>query len=156
MTGYGIRTAFKTSAISNFSSSPGSIYPAIRKLTKLELIDQNDEPGEPLVITNKGKEELRRWLTENISMRDISKNSQILILKFAFMDHSVTQEEKELFLRTLVNLTREYLTSLEEFIKKEGAAMPLHGRLALQHGIISFKAQLNWGKSAMKIIQNAN
>jgi DNA-binding PadR family transcriptional regulator len=36
--GYGIRMQFETTAIGNYSSSPGAVYPALDRLQKLGLV----------------------------------------------------------------------------------------------------------------------
>lgn len=156
MTGYGIRMIFETTAMGNYSSSPGSIYPAINRLKKLGLVNGGNERGKPISITALGKKEMKHWLTETITLSDVAKNSKILILKFAFMDHLVSRKEKIRFLETFMNLTKAYLHSLETYHEAEGVDMPLHGRLSFEYGIATFKSQLAWTKSTLKTIKNEN
>lgn len=153
MTSYAIRMIFETTAMGNYSSSPGTIYPATKKLKKLDLLIQRNKKSRLLEITNEGKLQLKLWLTRQISINEISKSSHILILKFAFMDHLVSKKEKESFLESFAILTKAYLTSLEKYHESEGNQMPLHGRLSFEYGIASFKSQLSWAKSALKIIK---
>ena len=40
LTGYKIRMTFENTALGNFSSSPGTIYPALKRLAALKLIDK--------------------------------------------------------------------------------------------------------------------
>lgn len=154
LTGYKVRMAFETSAIGNFSSSPGSIYPAIKKLKKLELIQEASKSDKMLKITAAGKEQMYHWLTKDIRLDEVAKRSDILVLKFAFMDHLVSKQDKETFINSLLTITQTYINELEAYMEDEGHQLPLHGRLALDHGVRSFKAQLAWAKSTLKIIED--
>lgn len=154
MTAYGIRMAFEKTAIGNFSSSPGSIYPACSRISRLGLIAKNENNGGLLEITSEGKSQMKLWLTKPISIHEISKDSTILILKFAFMDHLVSQVEKVSFLESFIYHTKEYLNTLEEYHKSKRQQMPLHGKLSFEYGMATYKTQLTWAKSTLKTIKN--
>ena len=156
MTAYGLRMAFEKTAIGNFSSSPGSIYPACNRLIKLDLIIKNDNNGGLLEITAEGKKQMKIWLTKPITFEEVSKDSTILILKFAFMDHLVSQLEKVTFLESFIQLTKEYLRELEAYHNSSKLQMPLHGRLSFEYGIATYKTQLNWAKSSLKSMTHEN
>ena len=111
-TAYSIRMIFKATAMGNYSSSPGSIYPATNKLRKLGLIVRDTKESGLLKITEEGKTQMKAWLTQPITVEQIAKESHILILKFAFMDHLVSQKEKETFLHSFLNLTKIHLKNL--------------------------------------------
>ena len=155
MTAYAIRMIFKTTAMGNYSSSPGTIYPATHKLRKLGLIVRETKDNGLLKITNEGKAQMKAWLTQSITMEEVAKSSHILILKFAFMDYLVSQKEKESFLESFLVLTKTYLKSLKAYHQSdEGIQMPLHGRLSFDYGIANLKTQLSWVKSTLEIIKN--
>lgn len=152
-TAYAIRMIFKSTAMGNYSSSPGTIYPATQKLRKLGLIEQESKANRALKITLKGKTQMKAWLTESITQEMIAKGSHILILKFAFMDHLVSQEEKVSFLNGFRQQANTYLHSLEEYGRSDEAAqLPLHSKLSFEYGVVSLKAQLSWIKSALQTI----
>ena len=154
--GYAIRKAFETTALGNYSSSPGSIYPAIHKLKKLGFIRQASAESDNnrfLDITEEGKKALKDWFTQPLSEADIAKGSNILMLKFAFMDDLVAPADQLLFLQSFIQHTENYLMHLKAYHQQESGAMPLHGRLAFEYGINSFETQLNWAKSALITIE---
>lgn len=151
-TAYAIRMIFKTTAMGNYSSSPGSIYPATHKLRKLGLIVSDTDEGGLLHITEEGKQQMKDWLNEPISIEMIAKESNILILKFAFMDHLVSQEEKVTFLKSFEEQSKAYFRSLEDYHRSTGPHLPLHGRLAFEYGLASMKTQLSWIRSSLKTI----
>ena len=151
--GYALRKVFENTAMGNYSSSPGSIYPAINKLKKQGFIRQASgerDNNRALEITEEGKKVFKNWLTQPISETDIAKSSDILVLKFAFMDHAIDHADQVIFLQSFVRHTENYLSYLKSYHQQASSAMPLHGRLAFEYGIVSFEAQLKWGKSALK------
>jgi DNA-binding PadR family transcriptional regulator len=160
--GYALRKVFENTAIGNYSSSPGSIYPAINKLKKQGFIRQASsemDNNHALEIIEEGKKVFKNWLTQPISEADIAKSSDILILKFAFMYHTIDHANQLVFLQSFIQHTANYLMNLKTYHQEESKAMPLHGKLAFEYGIASFEAQLKWAKSALqqlKIISNTS
>ncbi len=153
-TAYAIRMIFKSTAMGNYSSSPGSIYPAVRKLRKLGLVTQETEEGGLLDITDEGRHQLKAWLIKPFNTEVVAKETHILILKFAFMDHLVSHQDKVQFLELFEQHTKSYLKSLEAYAASEAAAqLPLHGRLSFEYGLASLKTQLSWIKTAYKAIE---
>lgn len=153
-TAYAIRKAFEETALGNFSSSPGTIYPATKRLKQLKLIsNKKDGAGNILLITDKGRSKMKVWLSQPITSKEIEKQSTLLILKFAFMDHLVSQPIKVNFLRSMIDLTDTYIKTLEQYEKSYAKTLPLHGKLAFEYGVKQFKTQLTWAKSALKKIE---
>ena len=159
-TGYGIRKIFETTALGNYSSSPGTIYPAINKLRKLKLVvrkSNTQTKGKKLIfVSSKGTRQLIEWLSMTITDEDIRKFSNILILRFAFMDDLADHDVKVRFLKSMISKLKAYLNGLKQYHAIEKENMKLHGRLALEQGIEMFKSQLKWAKYALKEIYNLN
>ncbi len=153
-TAYGIRMVFESTAMGNYSSSPGSIYPATKKLRKLGLVNSENKVGGILEITARGKTALKDWLIQPITPTMVEKESQVLILKFAFMDHLVSRKEKEAFLGAFLEQSKTYSRSLEAYLKGDGAALPLHARLSVELGIATLKTQINWLRSTLQTVKN--
>lgn len=159
-TGYGIRKIFETTALGNYSSSPGTIYPAINKLRKLNLVVQKSDTQAKkkklFFVSSEGTQQLIAWLSMPVENEDIRKISNILILRFAYMDDLVNHGVKIRFLKSMISMMTTYLNGLKEYHATENENLKLHGRLALEHGIILFKSQLKWAKYALKEISNLN
>ena len=153
-TAYSIRMIFKRTAMGNYSSSPGSIYPATEKLLKLGLVDRENKRGGLLRITAQGRTQIKEWMTEELVLEMIAKEPQALMLKFAFMDHLVSQPEKVAFLKSFLHLAEKHKNSLETWHSAEGSKLPLHGRLSFEYGISIAKTQISWIKSTLKLIAN--
>jgi DNA-binding PadR family transcriptional regulator len=69
ITAYQIAKVYEESAISNFNTSKGKIYPMIKRLREAGLLRARDVKGdargtEKLEITKKGIEAVRRWLKD--------------------------------------------------------------------------------------------
>lgn len=72
LSGYGIRKVFEETAMGNYSNSPGTIYPAIKRLEKFELVErvlQQDTAKTRIQITKKGLLRLKEWLLQPIEKK---------------------------------------------------------------------------------------
>ncbi len=154
-TGYEIRKVFDTTALGNYSSSPGSIYPVLKRLKNSELVVQeNADSGRKLfVITRQGEMALKTWLTAPIESSDIAKKLDIILLRFAFMEDLVTQEDSIKFLESLKDQVATYLKGLKEFHRNGSKDMRLHGRLAFEHGIESYQTTLRWIQRTLRTMK---
>lgn len=151
-TGYGIRMVFETTALGNYSSSPGTIYPALKRLSKLGLIESlPQEEGRKNIfhLTESGKKTLQTWLTQPLVQKDIEKKKEELFLRFAFMDDLVSPSQKIIFLQSFHDLLQDYIQQLEAYHQMAFEQLPLHGRLAFEHGIATYKTSLNWCKETL-------
>ena len=156
-TGYAVRKTFETSPVGRFSDSPGSIYPALKKLEAHGLIESRKDAASGkaiLHLTAAGKRAFRRWLAQPVTPDDVASQYEIVILRFAFLD-SVNDLDLSLrYLRSLEEALREFLDGLKAFRASEQCkALPLHGRLALDHGIAGYETSLSWARSAQKTLE---
>ena len=150
--GYSIRKVFETTALGIYSSSPGSIYPALKRLEKNGLIAKKE-----VEKTNKtrfhinalGLQILRNWLLKSIEKIDVERNREELFLKFAFMENLLSVSEKLVFLESFHSQLKAYIQELKAYHKKESETMPIHGRLSFEHGIASCQTTLNWCKKTL-------
>jgi DNA-binding PadR family transcriptional regulator len=155
MSGYRIRKTFEETAMGNYSSSPGTIYPALNRLLRFGFIEKiTDEVSgkASMQITETGKDELIAWLVKPIEMVEVEKRRTELYLRFAFMD---VVEDRSLiiqFLETFKDLLTQHISDLLQFHQAETDNLPLYGRLAFEQGIESAKATLKWCKRAIKEI----
>lgn len=160
LTGYRIRKIFETTALGNYSSSPGTIYPALKRLKKLGLIGQGEGTGNSkkenirFTITPEGMQMLVQWLQRPLDRESISKQMKETMLRFVFMEHLLTKDQKTGFLKSFISETREYIKILKSNYEKESHRMSLHSQLALENGIASCRTNLRWGRKALKEIEN--
>jgi len=158
LSGYQIRQIFENSEMGNYSSSPGSIYPAIRRLEGLGLLEsvtQKEREGKAkkrFRLTGKGRSALLGWLGEKVNPEDISKRMDELLLKFAFMENLIDPPAQVRFLQQIEDLLPKKIEELESFYDQHSQMIPLTGRLAFLHGIEIFRTHFRWVQEAITTI----
>jgi DNA-binding PadR family transcriptional regulator len=155
LSGYKIRMAFEKTALGNFSSSPGTIYPALKRLVSLRHLEKKKRSETrkgpvDMAITKSGIQVLRDWFHSPVGREEVTKNRDLLLLRFAFMDGLVTVPSMISFLASFEASVTKYIKELEEFHTSEAPKLPVCGRLAVEHGIASYKATMTWCRAAQK------
>jgi len=154
--GYQIRKVFETTALGIYSSSPGTIYPALKRLESNALVERKSEKISTkgkFKITQHGVQILKEWLLEDIKRVDVERKREELFLRFAFMEDRLTRSQKISFLKTFYQQLKNYLDELKAFHKEESDRLPLHGRLSFEHGIASCEATLKWCRNTITLFQ---
>jgi len=86
-TGYEIGKVFRETPMEVYSWSPGAIYPAIRRLEALRLVERASHPKRALSLTKAGRAVLVAWLEAPIETDDAMRRIDQLLLRFAYMEH---------------------------------------------------------------------
>ena len=154
--GYDLRKILETTALGNYSGSPGAIYPALGRLEKHGLIegevDSSKEmrPRKVFRPTEAGRGNFRDWLLREVERGDIERRVDELMLRFAF--HAVLDSRPATlrFLRGFLEEVEQYVGELgrQRGLFPEGT--PLHPRLALAAGIEQYRACARWARKAIK------
>ena len=154
--GYDLRKTFAETALGNYSSSPGAIYPALDRLESQRLIlgVLEDTAGmrrrRLYRITPKGSTELKKWLTRPIEPPHVKRGVSELMLRFAFMDQALGRNAAVGFLQQFRAALKPYVSGLEAALKANADRMPLSGRLALECGIRSYHSLYDWTSYAIR------
>ncbi len=154
--GYQIRKVFETTALGIYSSSPGTIYPALKRLESNALVERKSEKlstKRKFQITQRGVQILKEWLLEEVKRVDVERKREELFLRFAFMEDTLTRSQKISFLKTFYQQLENYLDELKTFHQEENDRLPLHGRLSFEHGIASYEATLKWCRDTITLFQ---
>ena len=150
--GYDLRKTFTETAMRHYSDSPGSIYPALRRLQARGLIeaDPKDRRGrEVFHLTPAGVTSLLEWLAQDVSRRDVVWRLKELMLRFTFMDGNVPRATAIRFLEQFEREFSEYVGELRARFERDSYLKPVHtGLLAFQAGIEGMEAQLSWARQA--------
>lgn len=153
--GYDLMHIFETTAIGNYSSSPGAIYPALGRLEKRGLIEgavddsQALRPKKVFRPTAEGARTLRRWLGAGVTKNEVQRRLDELLLRFAFhslLDAKTTRD----FLSGLAEATDEYLADLRGQRQIFSEDEPPHGRMAFEFGIERYRACARWARKSLK------
>ena len=155
LSGYGIQKIFTETAMGIYSSSPGTLYPALSRMEKTGIIVKSVQKDgkNKFMITDLGTVELKKWLNSPLTKKDIMQNKDILLLRFAFMDGLIDDQKKIEFLLSFKRLCSEYLDELKEYHENDFQEISLVGQLAFEHGIQSYNTTIKWCKSAISALQ---
>jgi len=150
--GYDLRKTFTETAMRHYSDSPGSIYPALRRLKGKGLIEAEpkDRRGrEQFHLTAAGVEALLKWLAQDVTRDDIVFGLKELMLRFAFMDGNVPRSTAIRFLEQFEREFSVYVGELRAKFERDSYLKPVHtGLLAFQLGVEGMEAQLSWARQA--------
>ncbi|HKD61955.1 MAG TPA: PadR family transcriptional regulator [Terracidiphilus sp.] len=161
--GYDLRKTFATTALRHYSDSPGSIYPALRRIEArgwIESTTGKTSPADPrrrqdYRLTDAGKKTLIAWLDQPVSAEDMRMRQTELMLRFAFMDgnvpRSITIQFLGQFARELALYAAESRTKWQQMRDLIAKAMPgrvpIHtGLLAFEAGIEGMETQVSWAR----------
>ena len=150
---------FEQTAMGEFSSSPGSIYPALKRLNGHRFIEEIEREASMRKstsiyrVTKQGKTQFRDWLRMPIDRRDITHSMKLLMLRFGFMNQ-LPVKEVLVFLRMFERETRTYFQELESFRKQQADVLPLLSKLALDNGIRSYRGHRTWATRAIQALES--
>ena len=155
LSGYDIRRIFTQTPMATFSDSPGAIYPALKRLEADGLVRGRIERSNGLRqrrlfrLTPAGRANFKLWLNAPVTHEDVVRDTDELMLRFSFMDAGVGQAASVRFLRALQHELTIYIPELNRYLASHGREMPRSGRLALESGIRSYEALLEWTSHAL-------
>lgn len=154
-TGYALRKVFEESPLGIFSSSPGSIYPALAKLENAGLLQRRPQAvgGRPLYhVTESGRGVLLEWLDAAITVEEVARNVDHILLRFAFLQSFPDNDDlTRRFLRSFRKAVKTHLQGLRAFMESdEGQSLSSHGRWAMQNGILGYESHLDWAEDVLR------
>lgn len=152
-TGYELMQVFATTPLGGYSSSPGAIYPALKKLRLAGLVDVAGEGasgrGDALALTKEGRAALTNWVKSEAvpgpgGIIDIS----VQMLKFTFSGDVLTLTQQRDFIdrfeRALAIAERE-LRSVHDRLRDH---LNFYDLLAVEAGIMNYETAINWCERA--------
>jgi PadR family transcriptional regulator AphA len=149
--GYEIKRVVDNSARFFWAASYGQIYPELRKLEGLALVEGRAEPRggrkrSVYTLTDAGREELRRWLDQGVDVLEF-RDEGLLKLFFA----AVEPERAEQIIAAKQRLHEEKLATLREVEPKtlsNAAGGDPFPNLVLRYGVESSEWMIGWCKRA--------
>lgn len=154
--GYDLRKIFETTALGNYSGSPGAIYPALNRLEKHGLVEGEVDsttalrPRKVFRPTGAGRETLRDWLVQDLARQDVERRIDELMLRFAFHWVLDSRAATLRFLAGFVDEVEAYVAELGRQRTRFPEGTPLHPRLALAAGIEQYRACARWARKAIE------
>jgi DNA-binding PadR family transcriptional regulator len=156
--GYDVRVEMESASVGHFSSSPGSIYPALQQLKKNGFIDSEVvhrsrlKPREVFHVTEKGKKTLRAWLRKRLAVSDLRDNLAELMLRFRFMEDTASNEETLRFLADFRRKAKTYGSILNAQTRVQAESSP-HLALSLHREIAMVKMHIEWAGQAIETFE---
>jgi len=159
--GYDLRKAFATTPIRHFSDSPGSIYPALRRLQARKWLavtaDNSGRKRQVFRVTKAGDRAFRDWLHQPATRDDVIWRLPEMLMRFAFQGGNVSRKVTLAFLEQLELHVSYYARELREYAQQAGLAEGTStGALAFANGVEGYAAQLAWIKRTRKKIMEAS
>lgn len=156
--GYDVRMEMENASVGHFSSSPGSIYPALQSLKKNEFIDSEVvhrsrlKPREVFHVTEKGRKALRAWLCRRLAVSDLRDNLGELMLRFRYMEDTVSSVETLRFLTDFRRKAKAYANILNAQTRVQDESSP-HFALSLQREITMVRMHIDWAVKAIEAFE---
>jgi len=146
--GYALRRIFQTTPLGIYSDSPGSIYPALRRLHRRGLVRttraHEGRRRRTYRITPRGRRTLRQWLEEPLTYSEVVGGQGGPELRLAFLSDFVAPDRVRVFLRefaVLLERLYENLTATRKLIRSQ---LSTSGAIALDLGVAITKARATW------------
>ncbi|HTW48436.1 MAG TPA: PadR family transcriptional regulator [Acidobacteriaceae bacterium] len=160
--GYDVRRAFLTN-LRYYSDSPGTIYPALRRLETRRWIESapagqvgaESRSRRPFTLTPAGRQELIAWLEQPIAEGDFAQRLSELFLRFTYMGANIPREKTLGFLRDLeAGLTARAAEQRRKYDEVRKVALPFHtGVLSMLLGVETTEAQARWAGTALALLE---
>jgi len=156
--GYDLRRVFQTTALGRYSDSPGSIYPAIRRLGERLLIvgvPQGERRVRTVLrLTAAGRRAVAEWMERPIAPTDFIRDSAFVDLRLAFVSDIAPQRLAQ-FLREYAAAAAAHAAALDSMRDAfENDLSPSAG-LAFDVGLALAKARATWARKAARAQQAA-
>ncbi len=155
--GYDLRKTFAGTAMRHYSDSPGSIYPALRRLHARGLLaveepfsaSDGNRSRTAYALTPTGIDLLLATLHQPVTRNDVIWHAPSLMLRFAFMDGNVPRTVALEFLSRFETELAIYVAELRQNLDAMRALSSVNtGFLAFQCGIGGMEAQIMWARKA--------
>ncbi len=159
LAGYDLRKIFATTPMGHFSSSPGAIYPALKRIEEANWIrgvTAGEHSRRPRVVyetTTHGRKVLKDHLSQPVTKEDVIRHMDSLLIRFAFMDGIVGREMAVRFLRDFAARINAHLADLRRYFERARDILPACGKLAMEHGIQSYEVNAQWARRAIRVLQ---
>ena len=160
LTGYDLRKVFQTTPMGHFSSSPGAIYPALKRIEEAGWIRSATTDGRTgrqrvaYEITARGLKVFKEHLSRPVTQEDVTWHLDQLMLRFAFMDGVMGREEVVEFLQEFATQLDTHMADLRRYFDGVKDILPACGKLAMESGIQDYEMHAQWARRAIQELQS--
>jgi DNA-binding PadR family transcriptional regulator len=158
--GYDLRRILTSSPLRHFSSSPGAIYPALRRLAERKWVAVGAPGGsrgrQEFRLTSRGRQSFLEWLRRPVTRYDVVFRPGDLLLRCSFMDGALPSAAIRRFLEDYAAGLGAYLEDLRRYEAEHGEKMSTLGRLVFQHGVADYAGSVEWAKRALEALDGSS
>ena len=152
--GYDLMRIFETTPMGHFSGSPGAVYPALSRLEQEGSVESvvssvSGRSRKTYSVTADGHKQLAAWLREPVGAEHIRDGLDLALLRFSLAETALGPTESVEMLRGLRRAVKDFRSDLLREKASLAAAPFLHPRLAVEHGIMSLQATVEWADWAI-------
>lgn len=153
--GYELTKEFELSLANVWSAKHSQIYPELRRMTDegwLEVGEEGSRGRKEYEITEDGRAELRRWLTE-VEPERVGRNESMLRIFFLW---TLSPEEAAAYLDSEAAVYRANgagLDAIDDLVPWDNTGSDFMGRLALEEGRRWSRMNAEWAEWAAKQIR---
>lgn len=154
--GYDLCKIFETTPMAHYSSSPGAVYPALKRLEGNGLLSAETEKADSLRPrkvyrpTEAGVAAVRAWITAPLTRDDMVERMDEVMMRFAFLGHVAGDDATRRFLEQLAEASDAYADELDGYHRGMEGMDPPHGRLALETGIEYHRNVARWARRTLE------
>jgi DNA-binding PadR family transcriptional regulator len=151
--GYDLRRLLQDSELGQFSDSPGSVYPALRRLEKSGQVraaaakTRGARRRTLYKLSARGRKALASWIRERQTDESLRRCPQEFSVKYAFAQALMTAPEIVGALDHQHELLQRQIRGLRARIDALPAAVPLTVREVLDLGVVQYRAHQRWVRS---------
>ena len=156
--GYELRMILVNTPMHQFSSSPGSIYPALHRLEQRRWIIGNEDKAHPrrrrsFRITASGQKALSKWLSTPVTSEDVIYHWHELMLRLSFLHQLKDEAVLASFIKDLRRELDLYTSSLRDYMRNSTGDFHPGSRLAVEAGVASCEALFEWSQKAQRTMR---
>jgi DNA-binding PadR family transcriptional regulator len=150
MSGYDVSRFFATTPLAHFSSSPGALYPALKRLEARALVTAmldttlEARPRRVYSLTEAGRASLDAWLHQPVTRDELVRDGRAPLLRFSMAEGHLSTDEILAYLEGFRREVSGYLDELREYCDRDAGNYPLLARLALAHGLRTYECHVAW------------
>jgi DNA-binding PadR family transcriptional regulator len=155
LTGYEVRKVFRETPLGAYSDSPGSIYPALRRLEARGLIAGTSARGgrhaRRLSLTAKGRTAISTWVTAPLTREEVVGRGATPELRLSFLSGYASTATVRAFIRRFGELLEAEYASAAAARDTLAPLLSTSARLALDLGLATRRARAAWLRRAARI-----
>lgn len=151
--GYSIINYFE-SELWGSPTSPGSIYPILKRLEKQDIISgeleivQEARSRKMYTLTALGETILDDWLRSPVTKEEAAEQRPTMMMKFLFMEKRLSREAVLRWLDSYQEATDYYIKLLTLHRNPQLQEWSLHQSVLIEGNLMELQMQLDWVKLA--------